>query len=187
MMTRVPFVVLAAVFAARSSPAPNSGWYAGASAGTAVLELERGGGGGTAFAFDQEDTASKVRGGYLWDLPLAHVGVELGYVDLGDPPAAFDDLRIVIDASGLTLWGVAGVDAGPVRLFGKLGGILWAIDGQASGSAEESFDESGFDLATGLGASLRVRSLELRAEVESFDIEDTRNVDLLSVGLTWRF
>ncbi|MEM9802313.1 MAG: hypothetical protein AAGA20_18445, partial [Planctomycetota bacterium] len=70
-----------------------SGWYTGASLGTSFLELERGDE-DTAFAFDEEDTAWKAYGGYRWDSPHFHFGLEGGYVDLGDPPAFFPDLVV---------------------------------------------------------------------------------------------
>ena len=179
--------VLAALATSCAATPEHRGWYVGGSLGTAVLELERGDGETTAFAFDEQDTAWKVFGGYRWEFPYTHLGLEGGYVDLGDPPAFFPGLRVDLDAAGINLWTVGGFDLGPFSVFGKLGGILWNIDGEATGTAVESFDESGFDLGTGFGAKVRLGSAELRGEVEQYDIRDTNLVQMYSVGVAWSF
>lgn len=184
---RLHAALLALLACSCASIEDQSGWYAGASAGTSVLELERGDGTANAFAFDEEDTAWKVFGGYRWDSPSFLFAVEGGYVDLGDPPAVFPDLSVQLDAAGVTLWSLAGVNLGPCSLFAKLGGIAWGIDGVATGMTTQRFDEDGVDLATGFGVRVELDALELRAEVESFDIADTESAQLLSVGLGWTF
>ena len=132
-------------------------------------------------------TAWKVFGGYVWDLPLIDLGIEGGFVDLASPVAEFPGFTAELDPSGINLWGVAGVDIGPVGLFGKLGAIAWQIDGQTSGVINRSIDESGTDIGYGIGAKLMLWSLEFRAEYEAYDIDDTENVEMFSVGVSWVF
>lgn len=186
MPVRPPLLLAVLAGASCASIEDQTGWYAGASLGTAVLELERGQG-DTAFAFDEEDTAWKAFGGYRWDFPHFFLGLEGGYVDLGDPPAFFPDLRVQLDAAGINVWSLAGVNVGPFGLYAKLGGIFWDIDSVATGATTEAFDEQGVDLATGFGMRVEYEAVELRAEVESYDIADTRNVQMLSLGLGWTF
>ena len=163
------------------------GWYAGGSAGTAYLELDVEDGQGDVFAFDEGDTAWKVFAGRRWELPLLQLGVEAGYVDLASPVASFQDFDAEFEASGLSLWGVAGVDLGPVGVFAKAGALSWDIDGGTTGAIEQSFEEEGTDLGFGVGAKLALWSLELRAEYENYDIEDTKDVEMVSLGLVWVF
>jgi hypothetical protein len=165
----------------------DGGWYVGASAGQAYLEIDVDGADENVFGFDEGDTAWKVFGGYVFDLPLIDLGIEGGYVDLASPVAEFPGFRADLDPSGFNLWGVAGVDIGPVGVFGKLGGIAWDIDGQTVGVVNRDFDESGTDVGYGLGAKFMLWSLEFRAEYERYDIEDTENVEMFSVGVSWVF
>lgn len=162
-------------------------WYIGASAGEAYLEIDLAGSDDSVFGFDEGDTAWKVFGGYRWDLSMINLGVEAGYVDLASPVAQFPEFRSELDASGYAVWGVAGFDIGPVGLFGKLGGIAWEIDGETIGSISRPFDDSGTDIGFGAGAKLTVGSLALRAEYENYDIADTENVEMFSLGLVWSF
>lgn len=185
----LPAAILASLtlthFAAMPATA-EGGWYAGGSVGNAVLELDVGAG-QTAIAYDEDDVAWKAFGGYTWDMPVIDLGVEGGYVNLGNPPASFSGIDVDLEAAGANLWGVAGFNIGPVGLFGKLGGIYWNLDGETSGAVESSFDESGFDIGYGVGAKFKLWSVEIRAEFESYDIEDTETVDMYSLGLAWRF
>ncbi|MEM6673393.1 MAG: hypothetical protein AAF726_11160, partial [Planctomycetota bacterium] len=94
---------------------------------------------------------------------------------------------VQLDASGINLWSVAGVNIGPFSVYAKIGGIYWNIDGEARGATVETFDEDGFDLATGFGVRVEFKSLEIRAEAENYDIEDTRTAQMVSLGLGWTF
>lgn len=163
----------------------DGGWYLGAAAGLSSLQLDVPANDGSAFDFNEEDTAWKLYGGYVVDLPLIDLGVEAGYVDFGNPSTLFPGFRAEAQASGVNVWGIAGVDVGPVGLFGKLGAIAWDLDGQTTGSINQSFGDSGTDIGYGLGAKFMLFSLEVRAEYERYEIEDT--IDMLSLGVNWVF
>jgi hypothetical protein len=165
----------------------DTGWYVGASAGQAFLEIDVPGEDDNVFGFDESDVAWKAFGGYVFDLPLIDLGVEAAYVDLASPSAQFPGFRADFDASGIAAWGIAGVDLGPLGVFAKLGALAWEIDGQTVGVINQTFDESGTDLGYGIGAKFMLWSLEFRAEYELYDIEDTENVDMFSVGVAWVF
>jgi OOP family OmpA-OmpF porin len=91
-----------------------------------------------------------------------------------------------VDATALTAFGTAGVDFGMFGFFGKLGVVDWDLKASASGFG--SVSESGTDTAYGIGMRLTFSSLEVRAEYELFDISDADDeIDMLSVGVVWRF
>ena len=164
----------------------DSGWYAGASAGEAYMEVDVEGA-DNVFGFDEGDFAYKLFGGYVWDLPVVNLGVEAGYVDLANPVADFPDFRADFSPTGFNLWGVAGFTIGPVSLFGKLGALAWDIEGETRGAVNRDFDNSGTDLGYGVGATVELWSVQFRAEYESYDIADTENVEMFSLGVAWLF
>ena len=163
----------------------DGGWYVGGSIGQSSVDFDFPDSGETPFGFDDNDTAWKVYGGYVLDLPLVDFGVEGGYVNLGEFSERLPMLAAEADITGLNLWGVAGIDVGPIGVFGKLGAVAWDLDGRVSGIANLSIDDNGTDIGYGLGAKFMLFSLEFRAEYERYQIED--GVDMFSVGATWVF
>jgi opacity protein-like surface antigen len=113
------------------------------------------------------------------------LGVEAGYVDFGKP----DDDGAGVDASGFDVFGLAGVQLGPVQVFGKLGVISWDADGSFGA---DSVSDDGTDLAYGIGAGLQFGSQGIRAEYEMFDIDGSEDlsvndVSMLSASVLWVF
>jgi hypothetical protein len=175
--------LLLALCLAPAAAMADSGFYLGGSAGMATVDIDVGSSEDD-FGFDEDDFAWKLFGGYVWDLPLIDLGVEAGYVDFGEPSRSTEAGNIEADGSGVNLWGVAGIDVGPVGLFGKLGAIAWDFDGVAF---DDPFSEDGTDPAYGIGAKFMLWSLEARIEYEYFDVDGADRVDLLSAGLVWVF
>ena len=181
MKTGVCCLLALAPFGA--SHADDSGFYLGGSLGQAGIEVDFAGVPGVP-AFDENDTAYKIFAGYNFTLlPVINLGVEGGYVDFGGPKIDIVEPDFGIDAS-------VGVD-GPLGVFGKLGYIFW--DAEASLTDRNnpannlSDDDSGSDLAYGVGARLNLGSLEVRGEYEYFDIEDAESVGMWSIGLAYYF
>lgn len=181
------------------SQAAESGLYAGGSIGTAAIEVDI-----TDIPdvppFDEDDFAWKIYGGYNFGLlPMIDLGVEGGYVNFGGPslgasvPGA--SASVDIETTAIDLFGVVGFGIGPLDVFGKVGYVFWDADLTASLIDEIDPDNSfrvtesddGNDLAYGVGARLGLGSLEVRAEYELFDIEDTEDVSMWSVGLAFYF
>jgi OOP family OmpA-OmpF porin len=135
---------------------------------------------------EDEKVAYKAMFGYIFDLPAVDFGLELAYIDFG---AGRDTLGVAptnYDATALTGFGTVGVDFGLFGFFGKLGYASWDLEASVAGLGSASAD--GTDLAYGLGMRLNFSSIEVRAEYELFDIEDAPDdIDLLSVGVVWRF
>ena len=146
--------------------------------------------------FDEDDTAWKIFGGYKFDLlPVFDLGVEGGYVNLGGPsldvmvPGV--DASFGVDTTVFDIFGVANFDIGPVGIFGKVGYAFWdaelTLTDRLDPANNDSASEDGSDIAYGVGASLGLGSLEVRAEYEIFDIEDADDVAMWSIGLVYFF
>jgi hypothetical protein len=90
-----------------------------------------------------------------------------------------------LDVTGWDIFGVAGVDIGPVGVFAKAGMISWDLDAFVDGVEEGSDD--GSDPAYGVGAKFNLGSLEIRGEYEYFDLESTDDVYMLSAGFVFHF
>lgn len=163
----------------------DSGLYVGGAVGSATLEAEFGTTGIPGFptSLDEDDTAFKVFAGYNFDLPLLDVGIEAGYVDFGAPDITILGEAVELDPTGINLWGIAGVEAGPVDLFAKLGYIAWDVEVSALG---DSASEDGSDLGYGLGLSFGLAGIKIRGEYEVYDLDDA-DLSMLSVGLLYQF
>ena len=156
----------------------DSGFYIGGSLGDASVEIDD-------FGFDEDDSASKIFGGFIFDMPDVDFAIEVAYVDLGSPSGTvFGDLYD-LDVTAISAFGVAGLDYGLFGFFAKAGLVSWDTDIAIAGLSAGS--ESGSDPAYGLGFRLTFSSVEVRAEYEVFDIADVDTVDMLSLGVLWRF
>jgi len=182
----VTSVIAAAALLLSGAARADGGFYAGGSIGSATIAAEVPDIGSVPIDFDESDFGWKILGGYLFDLPVLDLGVEAAYVDLGAP--SFDVLgdALTIDVTGLSLFGLAGIELGPVGVFGKVGMINWDAELSVSGFGEVATDD-GSDPAYGIGVRFALGSIEIRGEYEMFDVDDTDDVYMLSAGLVWRF
>ena len=158
--------------------------YIGGSIGQSYIDLDAGTP-TTPASFDEEDFGWKVLVGYEFGLPAVTLGIEAGYVDFGAPSGDVSGSQFEVDANGFAGFGTAGFDLGPLGVFAKFGMISWDasfnIDGFDAGS------DDGTDPAYGLGVEFALASVEIRGEYEIYDIEDSDDVSMLSVGIIWRF
>ena len=184
---RAPWSVTAAllvsfmVFAPAESQADG---YIGGSIGQSYIELNAGTPSVPA-VFDEEDFGWKAMIGYDFNFAVITLGVEADYVDFGAPSGDVVGSRIEVDANGFAGFGTAGFNLGPVGVFAKYGVISGdaslTIDGFDTGSVD------GTDPAYGVGAKFGLGSVEVRGEYEIYDIEDSEDIAMLSVGFVWRF
>lgn len=163
----------ALLLAGGAAAAADNGIYLGGSIGQANVEVQD-----DVADFDSDDTGFKVIAGIR---PLDFLGFELNYVDLGKP----EESGIEVDATGIDAFAVGFLPLPLVDLFAKVGVVSW--DSSISIGGVEVADESGEDLAYGVGAQARFGSIAVRAEYEVFDIDDTDDVNMISLGLTWTF
>jgi OOP family OmpA-OmpF porin len=163
----------------------DSGLYIGGSAGGATIETDLGGISipGLPSSIDEDDTALKAFIGYQFELPVLTLGIEGGYVDLGEPNIDVLGDPLLVDVTGVNLWGIASLDLGLFDVFGKLGYISWDVEADYLGS---SVSDDGSDLGYGLGAAFYFGPLQIRGEYEIYDLEDT-DVSMLSVGVAYHF
>jgi hypothetical protein len=150
--------------------AVESGFYLGGSLGGATTEFET----SSNFKFDEDDFAWKVFAGYHF---LQFFAVEGAYRNLGSPSVGI----VKVEPTGFDVAGIAGLPLGPIYLFGKLGVIYW--DADLSGLNASS--EDGTDYEVGIGGSIDLWKIQLRAELEYFDIEEGSL--MYTLGAAWRF
>jgi OOP family OmpA-OmpF porin len=157
---------------------------------------------------DTKDTGYKLFGGYMF---TRNLGVEAGWVDLGKvkatadlmiAPPVEDVASIVVSgagelkASGPFLAGIAVAPIGSGSVFGKVGlANLKSELSVTAGGVTDSTSTRHTDVFYGVGAGYNfTKNLAVRAEWERFRIkysdgveEFKDNVDLLSVGVVYRF
>lgn len=164
----------------------DSGFYAGGSLGSATISADVPDEDlGEVFQFDENDFAWKAFAGYKFDLPVIDLGIEGGYVDLGEPSGQLVGVPVSLGVTGWDVFGLASIDLGPVGVFAKAGLITW--DAEAFVDGLQGGTDDGSDPAYGIGLKFNLGSLELRGEYEYFDLESTDDVYLLSAGLVFHF
>ncbi|MEP7243074.1 MAG: porin family protein [Gammaproteobacteria bacterium] len=185
---RIAALGIVGLCAATAAHADDSGIYAGFSAGQAKTDFSDD---VLNDVFDGKDTAFKIFGGYRI---LDWVGVEVGYVDLGEITQkgnASGLSRFRLEEAGFDVFGMLYWNIAPVDLFAKAGFIVSQAHVTAN-SLFGTFDASGnsTDLAWGVGGQVRFGKLAVRAEYERFDLDagdGFDSPDMISVGATWTF
>ncbi|NHA14634.1 outer membrane beta-barrel protein [Thioalkalivibrio sp. XN279] len=170
-----------------ATPAPtyaDSGFYLGGSLGRSFLEGDISDAGEGSVEFDDGASAWKGFAGFNIDAFVIDLAIEGGYVDFGAPSDRIAGSDVEFDLTGWDVFGLAGVELGPVGVFAKAGFIDWSADLSLDDTRIGS--DSGTDPAYGIGARFSLFSAEVRAEYEYFDVEDT-DVSLVSVGVVWTF
>lgn len=170
---------------APSAAVADSGLYIGVGAGGATLEADIGDIGipGLPSSIDEDDTAVKAFLGYNFDLPAIDLGIEAGYVDFGEPEINVLGDELLIDTSGINVWGILALDSGPFDIYGKVGYIAWDAEASFQGLSDS---EDGSDLGWGLGLRFKFTALEVRGEYESYDLDGT-DLSMLSIGVAYHF
>jgi outer membrane immunogenic protein len=164
-----------------------AGFYAGGSLGSATVKADFPDAENIdeVFEFDEDDLGWKAFGGYNFGLDFLALAIEAGYVDLGKPSGTFLDNELEVDVTGLDVFGLAGLQLGPIGVFAKAGVISWDIEATIDGI--EAGDDDGTDPAYGVGARFNLGSFEIRGEYEMFDLDNVDDVYMLSAGLVWTF
>jgi hypothetical protein len=182
----IPAIVLlvAGLFAVSLPTYADSGFYVGGSVGRSFLEGDIQDPDSGSIDFDDGASAWKGFAGFNIDAFVIDLAIEGGYVDFGAPSDRVAGNDVEFDLTGWDLFGLAGLELGPVGVFAKAGVIDWSADLSLNGTRLGS--DSGTDPAYGIGARFSLFSAEVRAEYEYFDVEDT-DVSLVSVGVVWTF
>jgi OOP family OmpA-OmpF porin len=154
----------------------DSGFFVGGAYGT--LDIEDDGG-----SFDEDSAPYKIMAGYIFDMPVFDIAIEVAYNDFGTQDGDVLLVPAELDATGLSAFVVGGFDFGLFGVFAKAGMVSWDADVNIGGLRGS---EDGTDPAYGVGMRLTFSSLEARLEYEVFDFDDV-DVDMVSLGLIWRF
>ena len=191
----VPFIAVAGLASAGSALAQThdyrapwsgdfwSGGYFGIGAGESKFERECSN--NNVFSCDQRDTAWKLyAGGQMNDV----LGLELGYTDFGKIKASGGETKAWAVPISLT----AGVPLGPVRVFGKAGGLYGRTDVNADPSTLfDTGHKSGWGWTYGAGASFAVsQTVAIRADWDRYKLDfvgGRDDVDMLSASVQFRF
>ena len=169
-MNKLRSLILTAVaglLMASPAMAVKGGFYLGGSVGGATTDAKA-----EDVAFDDSDTAYKLFGGFHF---LQFFAVEAGYRDIG----TLTSNNLTLKPTGWDVAGLAGLPVGPVYLFGKVGVITWDAD------TNQISNDDGTDYEVGIGASIDLLKIQLRAEAEYLDVLD--GSIMYTVGAAWRF
>jgi hypothetical protein len=181
-MRNLTVPICALVFLLISSPVwagNETGLYIGGSIGSAGLDVKDGN-----VKYDDNDQAYKIFAGFNFGIiPLINLGVEGSYVDFGTAKGTVAGSNAKTSVTGEDLFGVAGVNLGPVTVFGKVGGIRW--HGKSSVSSQSESD-SGTDPAYGLGLQFNILSFGIRTEYELFTLNHV-DIGMVSAGVLYTF
>lgn len=154
-----------------------SGLYLGASGGSASFDVKDN------VQYSDNANAYKIFAGYNFGIiPLINLAVEGSYVDFGKAKGDVSGNSVDTSVTGWDLFGLVGVNMGPVSLFGKVGAIKW--DGKSS--YPSSGKSSGTDPAYGVGLQFQISSIAIRAEYELFSL-DKVDIGFASAGVSFTF
>lgn len=165
--------------------------YVGAAAGQSDIDIDCAG----TTSCDTKDTGYKVYAGYMF---TPNFGIEGAYVDLGKAKASgvdvdLGDFSASGKADGFGLWGVAMAPFDQFNVFVKLGfaSMKTKIDATSSLRGNASDSNTSTEFAWGVGAGYEfTKNFGARVEFERFRlkiVDEKRDADLISLGLTYRF
>ena len=167
------FAAVCSLLLSAPAMATKGGFYLGASIGDATTDYNQVEG----FKFDDSDTAWKAFAGYHL---LQFFAIEASYRDLGEVNGVLSPLGSgTIDTTGYDIAGLVGLPLGPVYLFGKAGVMYW------DSKTNQGVSYDGTDYLLGVGGSIDIGPIQLRAEAEYLDFLDAGF--MYSVGAAWRF
>jgi OmpA-OmpF porin, OOP family len=167
---------------ARSSWIPYTSYgYVGASVGRTNYDL----GGCVAFSCDDQATGFKLYTGGRFS---RYVGIELGYVNLGDADRNGGEIK----AQGANLSLVGNIPLGDsFNIFGKVGGIYAWTKTSTLVPRVPAGKEDGLGLSYGLGMQYDInRSFAVRADWDRYRLKyvgQREDADLFSVGVVFKF
>jgi OOP family OmpA-OmpF porin len=132
---------------------------------------------------DKDDLGWKAIAGFRF---TPNWGVEAAYTDFGESnaPSVSAGGPFHANAHGFSAFGVGYLPVGPVDFFAKAG----AGKIKAKGNVDAVyFDDDKTKFTYGAGVQWNLGHLGLRAEYEKFNTDVIGDLDVISVGFTFRF
>ncbi|HEX5764039.1 MAG TPA: outer membrane beta-barrel protein [Woeseiaceae bacterium] len=140
------------------------------------------------FSLDDDDNGFKVIAGMR---PFDWLAFEANYVDFGNIEVSSTGASVPggsFELTGIDAFAVGFLPVTFVDIFGKVGAIRWDSDSAANvGGIDFEDSDSGTDLAYGAGVQARLGSLAARLEYERFEVDNTDEVAMITLGLTYTF
>ena len=137
----------------------------------------------TVGSFDANDTTFKAFAGWRFN---KYLGVELDYMDLGNPEDKIDDRRVNADINGVAPYLVGTLPVGPVEFFAKAGYLFYDVQVDVDDATVSDDSHEDFVYGGGIGLTL-FEHLNARLEYEVIDINDVDDSNALWVTAAWRF
>ena len=170
--------------------AQDVGFYAGFHIGQSSAEDACTGVSGPGISCDDKDTAWKILGGYQFNRNFA---LEFAYTDFGEVSAS-GTFTASIEATAFELVAVGMLPvADRFSVYGKIGMYRGDTEFSTNNPLFDNASESNTDLTFGIGVRFDfTKNLGVRAEWQKYqdvgggDIGES-DVDLISVGLIWKF
>ena len=139
-------------------------------------------------AWDEDDTAFKIFGGYRLNRFLAF---ELDYIDLGNPSGeVVPGFNVDASVDGFAPYVIGTIPLGEwFEVYGRLGYFFYDATFRTEDAVggDVTFDEESEDLVWGAGIGGNFGRLNVRFEYERFDFEDVDDADALWLTAAWRF
>lgn len=169
------------------------GLYVGGAVGQARVEAD-----GASFSptsFKENHGAYKLMAGIR---PISLLGVEVAYMDFGDPSGSLDTLPADVKMKGTAAFGVLYLPVPVVDVYAKLGfaRIQSTVTGQIPIACPVTFGpctpppfqvaRTSTGITGGAGVQFKLGSVAVRGEYERFNAAGG-NPGLVSLGLTWTF
>jgi hypothetical protein len=140
------------------------------------------------FSLDDDDNGFKVIAGMR---PFDWLGFEANYVDFGNIEVSSTGASVPggsFELTGIDAFAVGFLSAPFVDIFAKAGVIRWDSDSAFNvGGIDFEDSDSGTDFAYGAGLQARLGSLAARLEYERFEVDNTDEVAMITLGLTYTF
>jgi OOP family OmpA-OmpF porin len=182
-MKRVIMLGLVCALLTGPALAQDTGFYIGGAVGQANMDgacegLPAG------VSCDDKDTAWRVFGGYQFNRNFA---AELGYANLGEATASGLGVSAAVE---VTAWDLVAVGLLPLgsnfSVYGKLG--MYSGEAELTSNVGISEEDSGSDITFGVGVRYDfTRNLGVRAEWQRYNDVNDEALDVMSIGVLWRF
>ncbi len=151
----------------------------GASIGSSFIQTKPQDIGGEQLKLDKNGFAYKFYAGFKF---VRFLGVEAGYRNLGTVKNTVQDIEIKTNIKGLDLFATGTLNFTMLDIFAKAGYFFW--NSEVSG-ADVTIKKDDKDFAWGVGVGLNLGTLGVRAEWESFNASDMKNLSMLTAGITY--